>query len=81
VSLIKKQVKEKFQNMTIRIEEGLFEQFKAYCEWLDSSQSHVVQELVKLALDKDKDYQAHLQAKSEVKTTLQSPKLQVAKTA
>lgn len=79
MSLVKKQVRETYQNMTVRIEEGLFEQFKAYCLWLDgSSQSHVVCELVKMALDKDRDYHAYLQAQSEVKPQV---KLQVAKTA
>ncbi len=78
MSLIKPQVQVKHVNITARIEEPLLEPFKKYCEFLgNSTQSHVINELVKLAV-RDKEFLAWQQAKDEAKP---HAKLQVAKTA
>jgi hypothetical protein len=70
--LIQREKKEKFVPLKVNIESRLLARFESYCEYLESSKGHVVQAALEYIIERDKDYQKHIEsgAKSISKPTV-----------
>ncbi len=58
--LIKKEKKEVFKRLSVRLEESLLVQLTAYAAHLDSSKDYVIAEAVRYIMDRDKDFDGNL---------------------
>lgn len=57
---IKQEEKIQIEELRVKIQTPVTDELKKYAEFLKSSQSHVVQEVLRKAMKMDKDFQKHL---------------------
>lgn len=61
MGLIKKQVREEKQTISLRLEVGVIDMLTKYAEYLEGSKDYVVTAALKYVCGRDADFQAHLQ--------------------
>lgn len=62
--LIQAQPKRSREAVTVKLERSTIEHLKAYAEFIDSTQEHVVNEALLLTFRKDKEFQDWLETRS-----------------
>lgn len=63
--LIQSQVRKNREAVTVKLEKTIITQLKAYAEFIDSTQEHVVNEALALTFRRDKDFQEWLETRKE----------------